>query len=198
MFEVLATALGLVLASIPIAGSWIAWRRQELRREDVHNWAKDAVRSMQSVVVLCADWGPQVDEEYRKRELTRLAIDLSCLLEQGRLFFQNEKTGWGAEKEPTYQGLRPRILDQLLVGYCVASGWERFGAKKGHAARVAENAEKAFLSLAQQEVGRKKTASAYNREGGESVDIKLLIEEEQARFEKIAQQQARIAPGGLQ
>ncbi len=151
---------------------------EALRKDEVAVWAKDAVHALQSVVVLCAKWGPKASDEYRQKELCRLAIDLSCLLEQGRLFFKNEDGEWGRGKPSAYQGFRPKILDELLVGFLVAAQWDDFGSDQKFAAKVVENAEKRFLSMVQKEVGRDKTVDDYNRVGGENIDIHRLIEAE--------------------
>lgn len=200
MIELQMAIFANVLALLALAGAFFGWtsrerrlaaerqeaeaqraaerRENDLRHDDVFAWAKEAIRAMQSVVVLCADWGPKLKGKHRQLELSRLAMELSCLLEQGRLFFKNEVADtYGAEKEAAFRGYRPAILDQILIAYLVASRWSELGDDKKFAAKLVEKCEKKFLSLAQSEVGRDQTASEHNSVGGSRIGLKALLDE---------------------
>lgn len=178
----MASILGAVVSAlVGLAGLFIGWRRAResaLRREDVLVWSNEVIRSLQSLLLICTLKSPPLDEAVVQTKLTEVIFDTSILVERGRLFFRNEvKSDHGAEKQPANRGSRPEILDQIVVAYQIACAW---GAADPEArARmhlIAEDVLKRFVSLAQMEVGRSRTASVDTSKGGKGAHLKHLMQ----------------------
>lgn len=174
MWETVGTDLSAIVALVVLVASWLHSRRSDLRREEVFVWANESIRVLQTLALLCGKpQGSQDDSD----EIAALSIPASVLLERGRLLFRNEKWGtYGIEKEPAYRGLRPAILDELLVCHELAREWASLTIEeRARAAIVAAACERRFVSLAQLEVGRQRTASLYTSRGGHGVSFKALL-----------------------
>lgn len=177
--ELIATVASTAVALTVAAASWRSWRRAELRRDDVHAWANQAIEALQSVRLICT-LGPQplpaADERAR---ITELRFKTSVLVEQGRLFFRNSGREAGDERrERGYRGKRPEILDQLVVAHQIACAWPT--AKAEERARmgiVARDIVQRFVTLMQSEVGRTRTASADTRRRGNGASLVWRMQE---------------------
>ena len=132
-----------------------AQRLEALRLGEVTAWGQSC---LEVFVTAIAAFNPSLNLENSEiRSIVRKCyVDSSILIEKGRIYFNNvPHPTHGAEKEPAYRGLRPRILDFLVAlhDYC---GW----ALAGKTATTAElfaatlKAEREFMSLLQKEVGR--------------------------------------------
>lgn len=176
-WESLATIAATLLTLLGMAAGYIAWRRSELRREDVHAWANESIDALQSLVLTITMTSPQWVEQ-RDAKLNELCFRTSILVEQGRLFFKNNMgTDYGAHKAEAYRGIRPIILDQLLVGHRISLAWPASEAEEQRLMRVvAIDCLKTFVSLAQQEVGRRRSASSYPARDGSRSDLKAILE----------------------
>jgi hypothetical protein len=169
LFSLSAEGVSAIVAAIALFAGWLRWRRIELRREDALAWANDVIETMQSLVLICSFDRALLDEETEKSKLLEIAFRTSVLVEQGRLLFKNIPGGKrGRHKAPAYRGTRPLILDQLIVAHEIAQAWPSSGEddrKRLHL--IAEDCKQRFVSLAQQEVGRDRTASTYTKASGD-------------------------------
>jgi hypothetical protein len=187
MFATVAPIVSLLIA---LAGLSIAWRQSResaLRRGDVLTWANEVIRELQSLLVLCVLDEDELDATTRKAKLIDIVFNTSVLVERGRLFFRNEVTDdHGQDKELAYRGHRPTILDQIVVAHQIARQWEKAdGAERANMMLLAEDCAKKFVSLAQQEVGRSRTASAVTKKAGDGRQLDDLLKDvNSARLEE--------------
>lgn len=179
MWETLAAVVSAIIAIIALVASYFSWRRSELRRDDVLAWANEAIATLQSLVLICSLRTPLLNESFVSTKVLDLIFDTSILVERGRLFFKNEVIDeYGAEKPPAYRGYRPKILDHLVIAHRIACEWNSADDHKRLRLRaVADDCLKNFVSLAQQEVGRGRTASVTTAKGGDGSNLEFLLSE---------------------
>ncbi|WP_428377237.1 hypothetical protein [Lichenicoccus sp.] len=182
----IATYTAIVSALVPCIGlligfysSWLRTRESALRREDVLEWSKDVIKDLQTLCLLCYLDEANLPPERRHIKLEQVIFSTSVLVEQGRLLFKNRTDNdYGREKIGAYQGFRPRILDQIVMAHQIAVLWNGAGSDERLRMRlVAEDCLKHFVSLAQLEVGRGRTAvSGTNEPGrGKALDYHLQV-----------------------
>ncbi|MEI9852546.1 MAG: hypothetical protein WDN24_18700 [Sphingomonas sp.] len=170
--EGVAGAASALATAIALLATWLSWRRSELRRDDVHDWANEAIAAMQTIRLICAGRRTAMTPEEARTRLTQLAVDTSVLVERGRLFFRNARSWDGRHLPRAYRGKRPEILDQLVVAHQIACAWP--GANPEERVRMAlvsEDVLRTFVTLMQAEVGRSRTASAGTRRRGDGADL---------------------------
>lgn len=162
-----------VLTALALFAGWRSNRKSELRREDVLDWANEAITVLQSVRIITSSARTQLTEEQAVARLGQLVFETSILVERGRLFFRNTRDGaHGKDKPHAYRGRRPVILDQLVLAHQIACSWPGADkARRGAMALVAEDVLRRFVSLVQMEVGRVRTASADTRRRGDGQDL---------------------------
>ncbi|MCK0210062.1 hypothetical protein MWN33_18680 [Starkeya koreensis] len=174
MLEASAAVASAVVAAFALLFTWKGIRTSALRTEDVYRWANEAIISLNSLYLLL----------YLSRHKLLKATDIdtktddilfttSNLVEQGRLLFKNayHKTH-GAEKQPAYRGLRPAVLDPLVLAHQIACHWREADEDRRAAMEaVVDDCVKTFVSLAQHEVGRKGTVSKDTQKGGNGADL---------------------------
>ena len=177
--ELLTLDLGTIATAFSLIGAIAGWivaafksRETSLRRDDVHKWANSAIAELQTLVLIC-----RPDNRHNDRlqdKVCDVQLNSSILVEQGRLYFRNSPAGgYGRDKPEAYRGHRPVILDHLILAHQIATRWPSCTAAN-EAARLAILAErclKAFVSLAQKEVGRSRAASSDAARSGENVDL---------------------------
>lgn len=163
------TATGLPLV-------WLTSRQDELRREDVLVWVNQTIEALQSQFLICLA-ELEGTEVGGKDRMTEIYFSTSILIEQGRMFFRNAKPGeYGQRKPPAYRGFRPCILDHLVVAHQIAIRWPNAdGGERLLMRQISEDCVKAFVSLAQKEVGRDRTASADTSAGGNGANLDYLM-----------------------
>lgn len=176
-WESIATIAAAILSLLAAVAGYIEWRKSELRREEVHAWANDGIDALQSLVLTITITLPGWDGQ-RADKLTELGFRTSILVEQGRLFFKNNtRSKYKMNKEVAYRGIRPIILDQLLIGHRISLAWPASDTEDQRLMReVATECLKRFVSLAQQEVGRRRTASLYSARDGNRSDLQAILE----------------------
>lgn len=168
--SVLLTVIGLAIA-------WYYRRKEELRRDEVQRWADSCIRILQTIALISELDDQEMDQE-TKNEKRKLAIfETSILIEQGRLFFKNEISDeFGSEKLPAYRGYRPRILDHLVVAHQLARRWpDNSDDDRARRTALAQTCVGSFVSLAQQEVGRQRSAATEPAKGGRGTDLDYLL-----------------------
>ncbi len=191
MYAIYASIASVVSACIAACGLFFAWRQSRegtLRRADVLRWAEDAIDQLQTLLVICVLGDGELEPAFERGKLAAIMFTTSTLAERGRLFFKNEvrDDGHGQDKEPAYQGYRPKILDQLVVAHQIARQCPQANADDRKIMLIlAQDAARTFVSLAQQEVGRSKTASAVTKRAGDGRDLDELVKEfNRARLEQ--------------
>jgi len=151
----------------------ILWRESSLRRDDVLVWAKESIVELQTLLLICMEYYKREADPETSERLRSINTRTSILIEQGRLFFRNKPYGnFGIEKEPAYRGLRPRILDSLVLANKISNHF--LTADRESRARMrllAEDCLKRFVSMAQKEVGRNRVRSADASHGGDGSDL---------------------------
>jgi len=181
--EAISTAASAIvaLAAIFITSffAWRPWRDAIFRRPEVLTWANEVIKSLQSLSLICSLTESALDIKTATTKLAEIIFDTSVLVERGRLFFKNEVIDdFGAEKELAYRGYRPTILDPIVVAHQIACRWLTADRDTRLRLRcVAEDSAREFVSLAQREVGRSRTASSYTRLGGLGLPLDHLLEE---------------------
>ncbi|MEP9357333.1 hypothetical protein [Sphingomonas sp. KR3-1] len=175
--EAVAGAISALIALVALGATWLRQRQGELRRDDVHRWADEAIAALQAVRLLTAGTRMKITPEEERVRFVQLMFDTSILVERGRLFFRNARDGrHGIEKAAAYRGRRPEILDQLVLAHQIACGWGDASAEdRVRMGRVAEDAARTFVSLVQTEVGRQRTASADTRRRGKGADLQSRL-----------------------
>jgi hypothetical protein len=191
MYAIYASIASVVSACVAACGLFFAWRQSRegtLRRADVLRWAEDSIDQLQTLLVICVLDEGELEPAFEREKLAAIMLTTSTLAERGRLFFKNEirSDGHGQDKEAAYQGYRPKILDQLVVAHQIARHWPQANADDRKIMLIlAQDAARTFVSLAQQEVGRSKTASAVTKRAGDGRDLDELVKEfNRARLEQ--------------
>ena len=166
---------------VAACGLFLAWRTQregQLRKADVLKWALESIESLQTAVLLIDRRCHEADlpDEELATDLYDSCSRLSVLAEQGRLYFRNQKHAHGAAKEIAYRGLRPEILDQLIIGFYVCQTFFQSTTDERWKLRyLMLQAELRFVSLVQAEVGRSKIASSIAGASGDGVNLRRLL-----------------------
>jgi hypothetical protein len=181
------------LTAISIFFGYIAWRVSEnnsrLRRDDVLDWVKECIENLQTLLVKLTEDSVANKASGGSPSIDELALKITVLAEQGRLFFRNKSVAYGTSKYSAYRGFRPLILDQLIIAYKVARSWQiATEEEKYKLCLVAEDCVKQFVSLAQREVGRVETVDKYSSSAGNSIDLTNLLNnvaDVQTGFEKL-------------
>lgn len=177
MWEFFAAIVSAFVALVGVLVAWRSAREAALRKGEVLAWSNDVIRNLQSLVLICQRRGVPLPQEIEAAKLHEIYFATSVLAEQGRLFFRNERAGdHGIDKPEAFQGLRPDILDQVILAHQIAGA---FGGADEEARRrmgcVAEDAARRFVTLAQKEVGRSRTASAATSKGGTGPTLQSLM-----------------------
>jgi hypothetical protein len=175
-----AAIAGFISAFVATCGAvlvWLQWRERRLRQDDVLKWANDVIRAQQTLYLTLFLGDSTFDAATRRSTLARIALDTSVLVEQGRLFFKNTPhPTHGADRHPAYRGYRPMILDPIVVSHQIACQWD--GAtdeEKDRMLIVAEDSVRSFVSMAQREVGRGRTAHEASAIRGEGEKLESLL-----------------------
>lgn len=196
--EATAAIASAVLTAIALFAGWRSNRRNELRREDVLDWANESITALQSLLLISIHGDPPIPAAEAGRRRVDLLIQTSVLVERGRLFFRNAGPySVGKEKHRAYRGKRPEILDQLVAAHQIACRWPSANDEERVRMRlVAEDCLKQFVSLVQLEVGRSRTASADTRRGGSGALLGVRMNELDGKRVNAAWAQGRrLGPG---
>lgn len=177
--EATAAIASAILTALALFAGWRSNRKSELRREDVSDWANEAITALQTLLLICIHGDPPIPAAEADRLRVDLLIQTSVLTERGRLFFRNAGPYWvGRDKPRAYRGKRPEVLDQLVTAHQIACRWPHAGDEERVRLRlVAEECLKQFVSLIQREVGRSRTVSADTRRRGTGVHLAERIAE---------------------
>jgi hypothetical protein len=197
--EAMGAVVSAILTAVALFASWLSSRKSELRREDVADWANEAITALQTLLLLCIHGDPPIPPAEADRRRVQLLIDTSVLTERGRLFFRNAGPySVGRDKPRAYRGKRPEILDQLVMAHQIACRWPHAGDEERARMRlVAEDCLKQFVSMIQREVGRSRTVSADTRRRGTGMHLReRMAEISRDRVDSAWAQGKRLAPPG--
>lgn len=177
MIDTLIAAIGLAVTITLALAGLVAYRRAELRRDQVSEWAGRAIESLQTLALLIKPDLLETKRSEIEMRVQQIGIQLSVLTEQGRLFFRNQPAnGYGAKKLPAYRGVRPLILDELIIAHQLAMAWSKLATSdQEFAFQTAVVSLKRFVSLVQHEVGRERTASTYTDVHGDGTTFRILL-----------------------
>ena len=169
----IAGFISAIVALCTLTLVWLQWRERRLRQDDVLKWANEVIRAQQTLYLALYLGKSLVD----RQTLARIAIDTSVLVEQGRLFFKNTPhPTYGADRQPAYRGYRPRLLDPIVVSHQIACQWEEASEEeKDRMLLVALDCVRSFVSMAQLEVGRSRTAHEDSALKGEGEKLESLL-----------------------
>lgn len=175
--QAIAGFLSASIAAVAALLVWLQWRERRLRQDDVLEWASESIRVQQTLYLVMYLGDSAFDRARQRTMLSEIVLDTSVLVEQGRMFFRNTPhPTHGANRPPAYRGYRPMILDPLVVAHQIACQWE--GAadeEKERMILVAEDCVRRFVSMAQREVGRSRTAHAASAIRGEGEALEVLL-----------------------
>ncbi len=173
----IAGFISALVAALAAAMVWLQWQERRLRQDDVLKWAVEVIENLQTLylTLFLGDSGFTPTEAKHSR--ARIAVDTSVLVEQGRLYFKNTPhPTHGADRYPAYRGYRPMILDPIVVAHQIACQWD--GAadeEKERMVLVCEDCVRSFVSMAQREVGRGRTAHMASAIKGEGEKLEVLL-----------------------
>lgn len=171
-----------IIAAIAALLVYLQWRERRYRKDDVLRWANDVIRNLQTLYITCFLAGDNFEEASVIGMHKQIAIDTSVLVEQGRLFFRNVPDAeHGKDRPPAYRGFRPELLDPIVVAHQIACQWDTADTStRRRMTLVAEDCVRRFVSMAQMEVGRSKTAHRDTARGGRGDTLIELMEDLQA------------------
>ncbi|QPC44291.1 hypothetical protein HW532_17265 [Kaustia mangrovi] len=174
------TMAAIVSSLVGIVGLFASWRKShkdELRRDDVLRWSNEAIRTLESLFLVCIHGESRLGREVSEDKMTEIMFDTAILVESGRIFFKNEIIdGHGGHKYPAYRGYRPEILDCLVIAHKISRDWiDADNDKRLRMKIVSEDCLKKFVSLAQKEVGRDRNSSIEAGVGGSGSDLEDML-----------------------
>lgn len=181
--EVPLTAIaGFISATIAAIGAtlvYLQWRERRYRKDDVLKWANEVIRNLQTLYLICFLAKDNYEETQVMEMQKQIAIDTSVLVEQGRLFFRNvPDPEHGKDRPPAYRGYRPELLDPIVVAHQIACQWDTADIPtRRRMTLVAEDCVRRFVSMAQMEVGRSRTAHRDTARGGRGHSLVQLMED---------------------
>ncbi len=134
LFETLSGNVGLIVtiasavfALLGAIASHLETRRQEKIRVEtlrMHvdgaslDWGNASIDLLGRMAMFARTRRAQANDQSFQQNKVNLLMQLSSLIERGRLFFPNiDPQKKGAEKEGAYRGTRPPILDALVFSY---------------------------------------------------------------------------------
>lgn len=177
MVDTVIQAAGLVIAITVAVAGLLASRNAEFRREQVSEWAFRCIAQLQTLALLVKPDSIKLPRSEVERRVQEIGVELSVLTEQGRLFFKNKASdGYGPKKLPAYRGVRPLILDELVIAHQLAMAWPSLTESDlSFAFETAVLELKRFVSLVQHEVGRERTVSVYTDAQGDGTTFRILL-----------------------
>ncbi len=122
----LTDALSLLGVGVGLVAALVAWFNLHIAdraaRNDVvgelRSWANEVIELLSEASELCGTEGNVVSLDEMSRRKSQLAMRISSLWDRGRLFFPNvHQDVLGMHKPAAYSGLRPPILDVLMLSY---------------------------------------------------------------------------------
>lgn len=165
------------IAAVAATLVWLQWRERRLRQDDVLGWSSAVITSLQTLYLTLFLGDSSFTPSEARAVRGRIAVETSVLVEQGRLFFRNTPhPTHGAHRHPAYRGFRPMILDPIVVAHQIACQWDGCAEEeRERMVLVAQDCVRSFVSMAQREVGRSKTAHMASAIKGEGEKLEVLL-----------------------
>lgn len=186
MLNQLAVIISVLVGVSTLVGAWLRMRQSEvermeseLRLKDVFIWSNEVICALVALRMcvlktLYQEHAPTV--EGIRKDLEKIALDTSILIERGRLFFRNP----GADHEQGKIGTRPRILDWIVLANRIAVKIASAPSSADREERtrlfmLADRCVKEFVHYAQQEVGRQRAVSPAAAGMGDGMDVDVWL-----------------------
>ncbi|WP_139282531.1 hypothetical protein [Pseudoxanthobacter soli] len=114
MFDVIISASATVAVGVLAYFQWLISHRayKKQRDNEMVRWASDAMKSMSTTRLLVNKYKNKPYPENFHNLVDGNIIELSALIERGRLFFSNTDVG--------PEGYRPKILDEIVKYHHIA------------------------------------------------------------------------------
>ena len=179
-------------SAIPFVGLYFTYRKQkehELRRSEVHKWADEVIYVMRKLVTVCELQERHFGDEEVSKALNEVTYAATALVDRGRLFFRNDVVNsWGEDHPQAYRGYRTTILDPVLISFKIACNFKSADPiERVQMSLVANDCVREFVSLAQKEVGRRRTASDETGRAGKAPSLRDLMEKKRSSVDKVVQ-----------
>ncbi len=138
--QVFTTLSALVAISSALSARAETRRQRELRTEQLRqsidaaslDWGNAAIDTLVKAAAFARTRHMQQNEATFQGAKTNLLINISALVERGRMFFPNLNEDMkGAEKDGAYRGHRPPILDALMWCHYEMEAMTREGGPTG-------------------------------------------------------------------
>ena len=137
----IVTVISAIAAAIGALASRSETRKQRaLRTEQLRqaidsaslDWGSAAIDTLVRAATLARTRHMHPNEGAFQTARTATLINLSSLIDRGRMFFPNlDETKKGVEKDGAYRGSRPPILDAMVWVHCEVSALTRDGGPTG-------------------------------------------------------------------
>ena len=173
MSDVIIGILGLVISLVGLGFGYAGWRAKQLRSDEILSWSAECIDVLQRTKLTLGDAARGTPVDDFGKLMADLRIRSSVLVERGRLFFRNVEHPYGAEKQPAYRGLRPKILDCLVANCQICEIAPSCGqADLRTLDQVSLKYVTRFVSFAQAEVGRSRQSKSRANEAGQETDVR--------------------------
>jgi len=138
--QVFTTLSAIVAISSALAARAETRKQRELRTEQLRasidaaslDWGNAAIDTLVRTAAFARTRHLQQNDTSFQTGKTNLLVNLSALVERGRMFFPNlNEDRKGAEKEGAYRGHRPPVLDALMWAYYELEALSRDGGPTG-------------------------------------------------------------------
>ena len=140
-WTLIVTVASAIFAVVGAITSHLETRRQEKIRVEtlrMHvdgaslDWGFQAIDVLGRIAMFARTRRAQSNDQAFHNNKVNLMIQLSSIIERGRMFFPNiDPSGKGAEKEGAYRGSRPPILDAMVYAYYELEAMTREGGPTG-------------------------------------------------------------------
>ncbi len=115
-------------AIVSVAAAWLAWLSAKRDRvvqiltflhehySKLRDWSNEVIDAMSVATYLCDLDPAKTDDPSFFNRWHALRVELSALVDRGRLFFPNtHHDSVGTGKATAYRGLRPAVLDRVIA-----------------------------------------------------------------------------------
>ena len=126
-WALIVTIVSAIFAVIGAIASHLETRRQEKIRVEalrLHvdaatlEWGASAIDTLGRMIMFARTRRQQTNEQSFQTNQVNLMMQISSLIERGRMFFPNiDPQKKGASKEGAYRGTRPPVLDAMVFAY---------------------------------------------------------------------------------
>ena len=117
MLEPLAAIASAIFAAVGLLIGYAQWRESQFRKHEVQIWVDECLDCLCKIMLASENRKGILSDEKIYQIMIESFFRASILVERGRILFKNELSdNFGSEKLKAYQGYRPEILDQIMIG----------------------------------------------------------------------------------